>query len=66
MLIREFEKENPDWDIYDQETLSFVEEDNEEEAVQNIEYVFQKYADLETLSVVMKSYSGHIMPWENW
>ena len=64
MTINEYEKQNPNWDIYMQCELEFADPDNRKEAEENLQYVLDNYCDLQALAVVVRSYYGGVIEWE--
>ena len=67
MTIKEYEKQNPEWDIFNEFELEFAEPDNSKEAKQNLEYVLLAYPmDLESIAIVVRSYYNGTINWEEY
>jgi len=70
MTIEQYIKTNPEFILFKEHTLDFVEPDNGEEAKNNLLYVLANYNDLkpnnllEAISIVVRSYSMNTIDWD--
>ncbi len=66
MTIKEYMKENQDYDVLEDIELPFANPDDSKEAEVNLEYVLREYPfDLQALAVVVRSYYDGTILWEN-
>lgn len=63
MTIEQYLKDNPDFDIYGECELEFADSDSHDEAVENMQWVFDNEPELRALGVVVASYYGGVIDW---
>lgn len=64
MTIKNYMKENPDFDIYMECELEFADPEDAKEAEENLQYVLDNEPDLQAIAVVVRSYYGTTIEWE--